>query len=109
MTKENMRFVQIKTEEQLDVQAMHRVRDRLVQRRTRCPGLDLVSPGVPKTAGGNFLFEFSHRRHDHLFAFDLMTPSVTFGVPSSERAVGRTLSDLRLGSNNHLPSTPPPY
>ena len=34
VTKENMRFVQIKTQEQLDVQAMHRVRDRLVQRRT---------------------------------------------------------------------------
>src|ERR1700747_1748719 len=34
VTKENMRFVQIKTEEQLDVQAMHRVRDRLVQGRT---------------------------------------------------------------------------
>src|SRR5262249_54233298 len=34
VTKENMRFVQIKTEEPLDVQAMHRVRDRLVQRRT---------------------------------------------------------------------------
>lgn len=34
VTKHNMRFVQIKTEEQLDVQAMHRVRDRLVQRRT---------------------------------------------------------------------------
>jgi transposase len=32
--KENMRFVPIKTEEQLDVQAMHRVGDRLVQRRT---------------------------------------------------------------------------
>src|SRR5215470_5848672 len=32
--KQNMRFVPIKTEEQLDVQAMHRVRDRLVQRRT---------------------------------------------------------------------------
>ena len=32
--KENMRFVQIKTQEQLDIQAMHRVRDRLVQRRT---------------------------------------------------------------------------
>jgi transposase len=29
-----MHFVQIKTQEQLDVQAMHRVRDRLVQRRT---------------------------------------------------------------------------
>ena len=29
-----MRFVQIKTGEQLDRQAMHRVRDRLVQRRT---------------------------------------------------------------------------
>ena len=34
VTKHNMRFVPIKTEEQLDVQAMHRVRDRLVQRRT---------------------------------------------------------------------------
>jgi transposase len=34
VSKENMRFVQIKTPEQLDVQAMHRVRDRLVQRRT---------------------------------------------------------------------------
>src|SRR5499425_3008198 len=32
--KENMRFVQIQTLEQVDVQAMHRVRDRLVQRRT---------------------------------------------------------------------------
>jgi transposase len=29
-----MRFVPIKTDEQLDLQAMHRVRDRLVQRRT---------------------------------------------------------------------------
>jgi transposase len=34
VTKENMRFVQIKTQEQLDVQALHGVRDRLVQRRT---------------------------------------------------------------------------
>ena len=34
VTKQNMRFVPIKTEEQLDVQAMHRVRDRLVQSRT---------------------------------------------------------------------------
>jgi transposase len=34
VTKQNMRLVPIKTEEQLDVQAMHRVRDRLVQRRT---------------------------------------------------------------------------
>ena len=34
VTRQNMRFAQIKTEEQLDVQAMHRVRDRLVQRRT---------------------------------------------------------------------------
>lgn len=32
--KENMRFVPIKTDEQLDLQAMHRVRTRLVQRRT---------------------------------------------------------------------------
>lgn len=34
VTKHNMRFAQIKTQEQLDIQAMHRVRDRLVQRRT---------------------------------------------------------------------------
>jgi transposase len=34
VTKQNMRFVPIKTEDQLDVQAMHRVRDRLVQGRT---------------------------------------------------------------------------
>jgi transposase len=34
VTKQNMRFVPIKTQEQLDWQAMHRVRDRLVQRRT---------------------------------------------------------------------------
>src|SRR5258708_34983409 len=34
VTKQNMRFVQIKTQEQLDWQAMHLVRDRLMQRRT---------------------------------------------------------------------------
>ena len=34
VTKQNMRFVSIKTQEQLDWQAMHRMRDRLVQRRT---------------------------------------------------------------------------
>src|SRR3954447_10203930 len=34
VTKQNMRFAQIKTNEQLDLQAMHRVRDRLVHRRT---------------------------------------------------------------------------
>jgi transposase len=32
--RENMRFVPIKTEDQLDLQALHRVRDRLVTRRT---------------------------------------------------------------------------
>jgi transposase len=34
VTRQNMRFVPIKTDEQLDLQALHRVRDRLVQRRT---------------------------------------------------------------------------
>jgi len=34
VSKQNMRFVPIKTQEQLDWQAMHRVRDRLVGRRT---------------------------------------------------------------------------
>jgi transposase len=32
--RRNMRFVPIKTEDQLDLQAFHRVRDRLVARRT---------------------------------------------------------------------------
>ena len=32
--RENMRFVLIKTEDQLDVQTLHRVRERLVSRRT---------------------------------------------------------------------------
>jgi len=32
--RDNMRFVPIKTDDQLDLQAMHRVRDRLVSRRT---------------------------------------------------------------------------
>ena len=34
VTRKNMRFVPIKTEDQLDLQALHRVRDRLVHRRT---------------------------------------------------------------------------
>ena len=34
VSKQNMRFVQIKTQEQLDWLAMHRLRDRLEQRRT---------------------------------------------------------------------------
>ena len=34
VTKQNMRFAPLKTPEQLDWQAMHRVRDRLVQRGT---------------------------------------------------------------------------
>src|ERR1700737_4098057 len=32
--RQNMRFVPIKTEDQLDLQALHRVRDRLIARRT---------------------------------------------------------------------------
>jgi transposase len=34
VARQNMRFVPIKTDEQLDLQAMHRVRDRRVHRRT---------------------------------------------------------------------------
>jgi len=34
VSRHNMRFVPIKTDDQLDLQALHRVRDRLVQRRT---------------------------------------------------------------------------
>src|ERR1700761_6849065 len=32
--RKNMRFVPIKTDDQLDLQAMHRIRDRLISRRT---------------------------------------------------------------------------
>jgi transposase len=32
--RKNMRFAPIKTDDQLDLQAMHRIRDRLVSRRT---------------------------------------------------------------------------
>jgi transposase len=32
--RDNMRFVPIKTDDQLDLQSLHRVRDRLVSRRT---------------------------------------------------------------------------
>ena len=34
VTRQNMRFVAIKTDDQLDLQALHRVRERLVHRRT---------------------------------------------------------------------------
>jgi transposase len=34
VTRQNMRFVTIKTDDQLDLQALHRVRERLVHRRT---------------------------------------------------------------------------
>src|SRR5947209_975116 len=34
VARKNMRFVPIKTDDQLDLQALHRVRDRLVHRRT---------------------------------------------------------------------------
>src|SRR5512135_2746831 len=34
VARKNMRFVPIKTDDQLDLQALHRVRDRLVARRT---------------------------------------------------------------------------
>ena len=34
VTRQNMRFVPIKTDDQLDLQALHRIRGRLVHRRT---------------------------------------------------------------------------
>ena len=34
VTRQNMRFVTIKTDDQLDLQALHRVRERIVHRRT---------------------------------------------------------------------------
>jgi hypothetical protein len=61
--RKNMRFVPIKTDEQLDLQAIHRVRDRLISRRTAAinqlralPGSQAMSevrmgPGCGSDAG----------------------------------------------------------
>ena len=45
--RKNMRFVPIKTDDQLDLQAMHRIRDRLVSRRTFDLGQPLATPTQP--------------------------------------------------------------
>jgi len=45
--RQNMRFVPIKTDDQLDLQAMHRVRDRLVHRRTALLWLVYSAPVRP--------------------------------------------------------------
>jgi len=45
--RQNMRFVPIKTDDQLDLQAMHRVRDRLVARRT---SVNQPTAGLPAGA-----------------------------------------------------------
>jgi transposase len=53
-----MRFVQIKTEEQLDLQALHRVRDRLVSRRTGVINqirAFLLERGIVRRKGREFL------------------------------------------------------
>jgi transposase len=63
VTKQNMRFAQIKTQEQLDVQAMHRVRDRLVQRRT---ALINEIRGFLLERGITFAAEPTHLRHNLL-------------------------------------------
>jgi len=53
-----MRFVPIKTEDQLDLQALHRVRDRLVERRTGVINqlrAFLLERGILVRAGRNYL------------------------------------------------------
>ena len=53
-----MRFVEIKTEDQLDLQALHRVRDRLVSRRTGVVNqlrAFLLERGIACQKGRNFL------------------------------------------------------
>ena len=52
-----MRFVASKTAEQLDLQALHRVRSRLVSERTACGGGPRSAPAAGRTAG--------HPRHAH--------------------------------------------
>ena len=55
--RKNMRFVPIKTDDQLDLQAIHRVRDRLISRRTavihqlRAVGRPQIHNHWPDSAG----------------------------------------------------------
>jgi transposase len=43
--RKNMRFVPIKTDDQLDLQAIHRERDRLIARRTAVMSLRSLGAG----------------------------------------------------------------
>lgn len=57
-----MRFVSIKTQEQLDVQAMHRVRDRLVQRRTAL--INEIPRGIEEVVLVGFAIRLHKLRRD---------------------------------------------
>jgi transposase len=48
--RKNMRFVPIKTDDQLDLQAIHRVRDRLISRRTLPLSTVMLSGKLPRSA-----------------------------------------------------------
>jgi transposase len=56
--RENMRFVPLKTDDQLELQAIHRVRDRLVSRRTSVINQFLLERGISFHTGRAHL-----RRH----------------------------------------------
>jgi transposase len=58
--RKNMRFVPIKTDDQLDLQAIHRVRDRLISRRTAVTAL--VQPAI---CGFPVRFHSCHRVCHH--------------------------------------------
>jgi transposase len=63
--RENMRFVPIKTDDQLDLQALHRVRDRLVSRRTAVINqvrAFLLERGILQSRGGLYIIAIYGQR-----------------------------------------------
>jgi transposase len=84
VTKQNMRFAQIKTQEQLDVQAMHRVRDRLVRRRT---ALINEIRGFLLERGITFAAEPTHLRHNLLGVIEDAEQNLSPRMRCAKRAI----------------------
>jgi transposase len=80
--RENMRFVSIKTDDRLDLRALHRVRDRLFrpacQRLRQIPGIDpLVAIAIMAAIGNGGAFQ----PHDLASRQNRILPSTTAKGP----------------------------
>ena len=88
--RKNMRFVPIKTDDQLDLQAIHRVRDRLISRRTAVINQlrafllgGYAGTWVPAVLGDQL--ELSHQKLAEVGAS--LGAGIVFALPSSACAV----------------------